>query len=485
MATPSTDLDRIQAIALSCDRSKNRTNFVEALHQVPLFAQLDSDRFKFVEWGKFKQLHPKEILAQEGDPPSCFWVVLEGEINTTKKFEKREVPWKIFGSQTYFGHELILLNMPFRVTCSALVTSWLFEIETDAFWRMLEACPSITRELLSNTAKRMQHFDSFSQNARKSMEIDTLTTGLAQELNNPVSLCYQVSQQLRETFEVLQALTLKLSQPQITNLQQQSLADLLRDRQEHTTNTSFQLDPLTRVEQEEEVTNWLETHGIAESWKLASAIVETGLDRDKLDTIIKRLGFEFLGEFSLWLEGTLTGIELLNQIEQSTRRISELIESVKVCPGQTPPQEIDLHESIESVLAFLDPKIEPEVVVTRKYDYSLPRLRACSNELNQVWLNLIDNAIAAVGEQGQIWVRTFRENNEAIVEIADNGFGISPEIQPYIFEPFFSTKEVGEGTGLGLHIAHRIIVELHGGVIDIFTDPDATCFQVRLPIIFG
>ena len=483
MATPSTDFNRIQAIALSTDKSKseNRTNLVEALRQVPLLAELDDDQFKFVEWGKLRQLQAGEILVEERDPPSCFWVVLEGEIHGTKKVSQRELPWTVFGPQTYFGHELILLNMPFRASGRALVTSWLFELETDAFWRMLETCPSITRELLISTAKRTQHFDSFWQNAQKSIEIDTITAGLAQQLHNPVSLCCQASQQLRETFELLQALTLKLSQPQITNLQQQFLADLLRDVSDRTT-TSFQLDPLTRSEREEEVANRLETYGVAESWKLASAIVETGLDLDKLDTIIKCLTPESLGEFPLWLEGTLVGVELLNQIEQSISRISKLIESVEVCPGQTPPQEIDIHESIESVLTFLDPKIKPGVIVTRKYDHNLPRLRVCNSELNQVWLNLIDNAIVAVGEQGQIWVRTYRENDQAIVEIADNGLGISPEIQPYIFEPFFTTKEVGKGTGLGLYIAHRIVVELHRGIINIFTDPDVTCFQVRLPI---
>ena len=482
MATPSIDLNQIQAIAAECARSENRINLVEALRQVPLFAQLDDDQFKFVEWGKLRQLQAGEILVEEGDPPSCFWVVLEGEIHGTKKVSQRELPWTVFKPQTYFGHELILLNMPFRATGRALVTSWLFELETDAFWHMLETCPSITRELLVSTAKRTQHLDSFWQNAQKSIEIDTITAGLAQELNNPVSLSCQVSQQLRETFEVLQALTLRLSQPQITKLQQQILAGLLRDLSNRITSTSFQLDPLTRVEQEDEVANRLETYGIAESWKLACVIVGTGLDLDKLDTIIKCLTSESLSEFSIWLEGTLAGIELQNQIEQSTSRIFKLIESVEVCPGQIPPQEIDLHDGIESVLTFLSPKIKPGVIVTRKYDRSLPRLRVCSGELNQVWLNLMDNAIAAVGEQGQIWVQTFRKNDQAIVEIADNGLGISPEVQPYIFDPFFTTKEVGKGTGLGLHIAHRIVVELHQGIIDSFTESGVTRFQVRLPI---
>jgi signal transduction histidine kinase len=481
MAIPSTDHNQIQLIASNAAQSEDRTNLVEALRQVPLFAELDDEQFKFVQWGKFLQLQAGEILVEEGDPPSCFWVVLEGEIHGTKKVSQRELPWTIFKPQTYFGHELILLNMPFRATGRALVTSWLFELETDAFWRMLNTCSSITRELLVITAKRSQHIDSFWQNAQKSIEIDTLTAGLAGELNDSVLLYDQIFKQLQENVEVFQAITLKLSQPQITNLQQQFLANWLLDLSKRAT-TSFLIDPLTRSEREEKVADWLETYSVADSWKIAPAIVGAGVDLDLLDGLIKSLTSESIDEFIIWLEGALAGIGLINQINQSISRISKLIESVQVRSSQTPRQEIDLHEGIESVLTFLSSRINPGVVVTRKYDRSLSCLRACNSELNQVWINLIDNAITAVGEQGQIWVRTFRENDQAIVEIADNGSGISSEVQPYIFEPFFTTKEVGRGIGLGLYIAHRIVVELHQGVIDTFTEPGVTCFQVRLPI---
>ena len=481
MAISSKDLNQTRAIASTPVQSGNMTNLVKTLRQVPLFAELDDELFKFVEWGKLLQLQAGEILVEEGDPPSCFWVVLEGEIHGTKKVGQRELSWTVFRPQTYFGHELILLNMPFRVTGRALVTSQLFELETEAFWRMLETCPSITRELLVNTAKRSQHFDSFWQNAQKSIEIDTLTAGLAGELNDPVSLCGQIFKQLQETVEVFQAITLKLSQPQITNLQQQFLANWLRDLRERAT-IPFRLDPLTRSEREDEVADWLEIYGVADSWKLAPAIVGTGVDLARLDAIIKSLTSESSGEFIIWLEGALARIELLNQIDQSISRISKLLELVKVSPSQTPRQEIDLHEGIERVLTFLSSKIKPGVLVTRKYSDRLPLLHASSRELNRVWFNLIDNAIAAVGEKGKILVQTFCNNDQVIVKIADNGSGIPPEFEPFIFEPFFTTKEVGKGTGLGLYIAHRIVVELYQGGIDIFTEPDFTCFQVRLPI---
>ena len=196
-----------------------------------------------------------------------------------------------------------------------------------------------------------------------------------------------------------------------------------------------------RSEREDEVADWLEIYGVVNSWKLAPAIVGIGVDLERLDAIIKSLTSESIGEFIIWLEGALAGINLLNQIEQSISRISKLIESVKAGSSQAPRQEIDLHEGIESMLAFLSPKIKSGVLVTRKYDQKLPHLHACSSELNQVWLNLIDNAIDAVGESGKIWVRTFYQNDQAIIEIADNGLGIPSEVQPYIFEPFFTTKK--------------------------------------------
>lgn len=481
MATPSTNFHQIQAITSNPDKSKNMTNLVKTLRQVPLFAKLNDAQFKFVKWGKFIRLQAAEKLVEQGDPPNCFWVVLEGEIHWMKKASQRELPLIVFGPQTYFGHELILLNIPFRATGRASVTSWLFELEIEAFWHMLEICPSITRELLISTAKRSQHLDSFWQNAQKSIEIDTLAVGVAEELNEPVCLCSQVSQQLRETFEVLQTTILKLSLPQITYLQQEFLANWVRDISNQAM-ASFQLDALTYSEREEEVAEWLETYGVVESWKLASAIVGKGIDLDRLDEIIKLLNSESSGEFMIWLEGTLTGIELINQIDRSISRISKLLESVKVSPSQTPLQEINLHEGIERVLTFFGSKIKPGVLVTRKYSDRLPLLHASSRELNQVWFNLIDNAIAAVGEKGKILVQTFCNNDQVIVKIVDNGSGIPLEFQPYIFEPFFTTKEVGKGTGLGLYIAHRIVVELYHGAIDIFTEPDFTCFQVRLPI---
>jgi signal transduction histidine kinase len=223
---------------------------------------------------------------------------------------------------------------------------------------------------------------------------------------------------------------------------------------------------------------------VADGWELAATFVEAGLDTEWLNTFVDPLAAHSLNDILTWLKTTLTGVELLSEIEQSTKRISELVKAIKDYSymDQTPLQEVDVHEGLESTLTILNHKLKRGVVVTRDYERSLPYIRAYGSELNQVWTNLIDNAIDAMGGQGQICIRTLQENNCVLVEIIDNGPGIPLDIQPRIFEPFFTTKGVGIGTGLGLDISYRIVVGMHHGDISFFSKPGDTHFLVRLPI---
>jgi signal transduction histidine kinase len=221
--------------------------------------------------------------------------------------------------------------------------------------------------------------------------------------------------------------------------------------------------------------------------KLDHSVAVVCQDAQHLDKIFQRLP-----SFTLQLDQQsvtggqdfLTGIELLEEIEQSAVHISELVSAIKEYSymDQAPLQEVDVHEGLESTLTILEYKLKEGVVITREYDYTLPRISAYGSELNQVWTNLIDNAIDAIHGQGKIWLRTWRQDGQVLVEIADNGTGIPPEIQPRIFEPFFTTKGVGQGTGLGLVTSYRTVVGKHHGDIHVFSQPGETRFQVRLPI---
>ncbi|MCX7595019.1 MAG: ATP-binding protein [Fischerella sp.] len=308
--------------------------------------------------------------------------------------------------------------------------------------------------------------------------------GLAQELNNPASAARRSAGQLRTTLENLKSLGLKLIEPHLTLAQQERLLELHRHGIERTA-TPNQFDPLAQTVREDELIDWLESFGIADGWKLAPTLVEAGLNAELLESIgIPRSGNTF-AQVLTWLEATLAGTSLLNELDQSTIRISELIQAIKAYSfmDRALLQEVDIHEGLDNTLIILGHKLRKHsITVVREYALDLPRLPAHGSELNQVWTNLIDNAIDALGEEGTIWVRTSSEKDYVMVEIADNGPGIPAEIQSRIFEPFFTTKQVGLGTGLGLEIAHRIVVNQHGGDIRCFSRPGDTRFQVRLPI---
>jgi signal transduction histidine kinase len=233
---------------------------------------------------------------------------------------------------------------------------------------------------------------------------------------------------------------------------------------EYTSKSSLHLDALTESDKEEQITSWLGTHGVAESWKLAQTLISAGLDTVHLDTIRNSLPSDSLPDVLSWLDARLSSEVLLKEIEQSTVRISELVKAVKAYSymDQAPIQEIDVHEGLESTLTILGHKLKARsITVTREYDRTLPRISAYGSELNQVWTNIIDNAIDAIGERhGNISLRTKRENNNIVVEISDDGPGIPQDIQSRMFEQFFTTKGVGKGTGLGLGISYRIVVEM-------------------------
>jgi signal transduction histidine kinase len=267
-------------------------------------------------------------------------------------------------------------------------------------------------------------------------------------------------------------------------------------------------DPIAQAEQEDEIIDWLRSHGVNDGWNLASDLVNAGLTIDKLNDIAADAASSqssttgtkndnntieqenlLLQDILSWLNATTRVDRLLYEIKSSTTRISELISAVKSYSymDQAPLQDVDIHNGLESTLTMLQHKLkEADVTVIRDYDSNLPHINAIGNELNQVWTNLIDNAIEGIGKHGTITIRTKNEgNSQILVEIADNGSqGIPKEVQSRIFEPFFTTKEPGKGTGLGLSISHRIITQTHKGDINFSSRPGETRFQIRLPIIY-
>jgi signal transduction histidine kinase len=245
-----------------------------------------------------------------------------------------------------------------------------------------------------------------------------------------------------------------------------------------------QLDPLARSDREDDVAAWLDDHGVPDSYDVAGTLVDAGLDAAWLEGLARRVPAAALRPVVRSLTATATASTLIDQVERGTTRICELVAAVKSYSyrDQAPLQEVDLHEGLESTLTMLGHKLRAGVTIARAYDRALPRVCAYGSDLNQVWTNLIDNAVDAMDGKGELRIVTRLDGDDAVVEIGDTGRGIPPEIQPRIFEPFYTTKDVGQGSGLGLDIAYRIVVAQHHGDITVRSAPGDTVFTVRLPI---
>ncbi|MBC8074602.1 MAG: histidine kinase, partial [Chloroflexales bacterium] len=242
------------------------------------------------------------------------------------------------------------------------------------------------------------------------------------------------------------------------------------------------LAPLAQSDREEALGEWLQDRGVDNGWDLAPALVSAQIAPDDLEQLLEPLPPQAAPPLLAWLNQALGAASLLDQIEQSTQRIAELVKAVKsyTFMDQGGMQEIDLHAGLDSTLAMLNHKLKG-VKVVREYDPDLPRILGSGSELNQVWTNLLDNAIDALGGKGSLRLITRGENSFAMVEIADDGPGIPGDVLPRIFEPFFTTKDVGVGSGLGLDIAYRIVRQ-HNGTIEVQSHPGLTRFIVRLPV---
>ena len=319
------------------------------------------------------------------------------------------------------------------------------------------------------------------------LALGSLSAGLTHELNNPAAAAVRATAALRERVAGMRNKLRLIASGPYAGAALQVLIRLQEDAVERVAKAP-KLTPMAASDREEELAEWFDAHGIGGGWDLAPVFVQAGLDVPWLDEVAVAVGDQPTLEGAVrWLSYTVETEMLMTEIEDSTTRVSTLVAAAKQYSqmDRAPFQTVDIHDLLDSTLVMLARKIGTGVRLVKDYDRDLPAVPAYAAELNQVWTNLIDNAVSAMGGTGTLTVRTARDGDCVLVEIGDTGPGIPPEIRGRIFEPFFTTKPVGEGTGLGLDISWRIVVNKHHGDLSVESEPGDTRFQVWLPLRAG
>ena len=452
---------------------------LQEVRSTPLFTALEDDKLGCIENGEIVNASPGTVLGVDGEHSGYFHVLLEGEVRVTRTYDRQSILMAVVKPGGYFGEIMLLLGIPWVSAVRVSKPAKLFRLNEDNFWRMLTTCQCVAREIFRSASNRMRNLEGYTQQREKLVSLGTMAAGLAHELNNPAAAARRAAAHMQETSDKIQNFLCSLADV----LEMEHWHNLLVAAQEASERKAPELDHLTRSDRSDSIASWLDAHGVPNAWDLAPTFVNAGLDVDWLTRTMDALPPASHADALQWLEARLNLKSLTSQIEQSTGRIAELVKAVKSYSymDQSPMQEIDVHEGLESTLIMLGHKLK-NVTLIRAFDRSIPRIPAYGSELNQVWTNLIDNAIDAVKGTGKICVGTSFEHDQVVVEIVDNGPGIPAEVQSRMFEPFFTTKSVGTGTGLGLIISNRIIGDRHGGEIEFESKPGETRFRVRLPV---
>ena len=451
------------------------------LSDAVLFPVLEAEHLQnLAACGNVLELQAGDTLYQEGDTNYCFYVVLSGQIKITKHLGIEEIVVAIHNRGEFTGDLGMLTGGASQANAASIGNSRVIQFQD--FKELLKGCPKSVDLFVPALAERSKELEIKLRQQEKLAALGKLSAGLAHELNNPAAAGTRAAKQLNGAIASLQKNMLSLRGKQFSSLHRQLLADL-QQQAIAKANSQSSLSPLEQSDREDKLTDWLESQGVNNPWDLSPSLVSAEITQSQLATLAVEMSPEAFTEAILWLEATLTMNGLVNEVEQSTSRISDLVGAIKSYSylDRAKQQSIDLHEGIDNTLKILHHKIKYGVTVNKEYEQNIPKISVYGGELNQVWTNLIDNAIDAMDGKGELTIRTSLENDCALIEIIDNGAGIPSEIQPRIFEPFFTSKEVGKGSGLGLDISRRIVVQKHKGNLRFESQPGQTNFQVRIP----
>jgi signal transduction histidine kinase len=450
------------------------------LLRVPMFAGLPDDQLSwFIAHSEELRLKPGEAYFRQGDPADAMFVILEGQLQARGEIGGETVVFAIKPGDVT-GVLPFSRMKQFTVGARALTDSRVLRFPTSSFPELVQKMPELAQRLVGLMSDRIRETTRMEQQRDRLASLGKLSAGLAHELNNPASAAKRAASQLRDILIRVRNASLELGRRVLTPEQR---AEIEKMEASFVQSNEAPPDPLAVSDLEEQIDSLLRSHGQEDLWQLAADLARKNVKPEALESLFASLPAETARAALVRIAASVEIATLLNEIESATARISDLVGAIKqyTYMDQTPVQNVDIVKSLETTLTILNHKLKRGVVVERDYQRIPLLVNSFGSELNQVWTNIIDNAIDAMGGKGNLRIRTYREDNCVVVEIADTGPGISPEVKAHIFEPFFTTKGVGEGTGLGLDTVQRI-VKKHRGTIQVDSKPGDTRFQVWLPV---
>lgn len=458
----------------------------DPLRAVPFFAALsDDDLAQLQKQCSELALAAGELLFSEGDQGDAAYVLASGEVEVFKTVGGREVLLAAGGGNRLIGEMALLLDEPRNASVRARTDAMLVRVSRERFGGVLNSSATAAMAMLDVMISRWRSTQSKLKQSDRMVQLGTLTAGLAHELNNPAAAVERGAAHLEAAVSANGHARAAAAASGI-DLQDETLAALLEEAAA-TGGSEPSLDAMTRLDREAAIEEWLDEQDIEAGWELAPALVTMGASTERLDDISERFGSES-AEAVLRLMATEHEVAgLLKQVGEGASRMSAIVKALKSYSylDQAPQQEVSVTEGLEDTLLILRAKTR-DITVHREYADDLVPIQAYGSELNQVWTNLIDNAAYAIAdsgrEDGAIAIRAFREGDDLVVEIEDNGPGIPEDIRDRVFDSFFTTKPVGAGTGLGLDISYGIVVDRHRGNLSVTSEPGRTCFRVVLPI---
>lgn len=458
----------------------------EFLRKLPLFSDLpDDDLDQLCESIEEVRLAAEEELFAQGSKGDKAYIIKEGELEILRESDGRKVLLAVRKEGEVIGEMSILHEAPRMASVRARTNSLLFVLSQEHLDDLLNTSPSAARAMLHTITTRLQATESMLRQSEKIAQLGTLTAGVAHELNNPAAAVQRGAGQLKPLLEKLQGAVEEISILDVDETQNEILNSFDQEIQQQATQLD-DLDSLTRSDREYEMESWLETQGVSEVWEVAPALVSMGFTPSRLGELLDHFSKEEFRSVISWFSARFAAYALLEEVEQGAKQISEIVKALKSYAylDQAPVQMVDVHEGLDNTLVMLRSKLKSGIDVRREYAQDLPRIQAYGSELNQVWTNLVDNAVDAMDGNGELSIKTHSDGTWVVVEIIDTGEGIPKEIQSKIFDPFFTTKPQGKGTGLGLDISYKIVVQRHKGDIRVTSRPGETCFEVWLPVNF-